>query len=62
MFSTWATHRSQASFGENALDFRPERWEGLKGEALLGFVPFNSGPRVCPGRKSSSLLLFGLNN
>lgn len=58
MFSTWATHRSKASFGDDALDFRPERWEGLKGEALLGFVPFNSGPRACPGRKYSSLLVF----
>ena len=56
VFSTWAAHRNEASFGDDAPDFRPERWEGLKAEALLGFVPFNSGPRVCPGRRSSLLV------
>lgn len=49
-FSTWAAHRSTRAFGDDAHEFRPERWEHLKGDAL-GFVPFNSGPRVCPGRK-----------
>ena len=55
IFSTWATHRSKAIFGEDALEFRPERWETLKGDSTLGFIPFNSGPRACPGRKCSNL-------
>ena len=51
VFSTWATHRSKQTFGEDAHDFRPERWEQLKGDSTLGFIPFNSGPRACPGRE-----------
>ncbi|KAL9099987.1 MAG: hypothetical protein Q9163_004582 [Psora crenata] len=50
VFSTWATHRSTRSFGDDAYEFRPERWEYLKGETL-GFIPFNSGPRACPGQQ-----------
>lgn len=50
VFSTWAAHRSTRSFGDDAHEFRPERWDHLKGEAL-GFIPFNSGPRVCPGQQ-----------
>ncbi|KAL6720304.1 hypothetical protein ACLMJK_002225 [Lecanora helva] len=50
VFSTWATHRSPRLFGDRADEFCPERWEHLKGEAL-GFIPFNSGPRACPGQQ-----------
>ncbi|KAI4116591.1 MAG: hypothetical protein LQ338_007682 [Usnochroma carphineum] len=50
IFSTWAAHRSKQSFGDDALEFRPERWEHVKGESL-GFIPFNSGPRACPGQQ-----------
>lgn len=53
IFSSWATHRSKESFGNDAEEFRPERWENLKAETM-GFIPFNLGPRACPGRKSSS--------
>lgn len=51
IYSAWASHRSVAAFGEDALEFRPERWEDVTSEALAGYVPFNGGPRVCPGRK-----------
>ena len=37
--------------GEDPQEFRPERWEHLKAEELVGYVPFNSGPRAYPGRK-----------
>lgn len=50
VYSSWATHRSIKSFGDDAHDFRPERWVNMKAEAL-GYIPFNSGPRACPGRK-----------
>lgn len=56
VFSSWASHRSFEYFGEDAHDFRPERWSSLKAEAL-GFVPFNLGPRGCPGRKPLSPFL-----
>jgi cytochrome P450 len=42
-------HRRKDLFGEDAEDFRPERWEKL----LPGweYLPFNGGPRACPGQK-----------
>ena len=49
-FSSWASHRSLKAFGPDAHQFWPERWENLKAETL-GFIPFNIGPRACPGRK-----------
>lgn len=58
VFSTWARHRLGKEFGNNPGKFYPERWENLSPE-MPGFIPFNKGPRTCPGRKSlsSSLLL-----
>jgi cytochrome P450 len=37
-------------WGEDAEDFRPERWEGRK--VGWEWVPFGGGPRKCLGRKS----------
>lgn len=54
VFSTWARHRLGEDFGENPENFHPERWERLKGD-IPGFIPFNKGPRICPGRKLSPL-------
>lgn len=50
IFASWGSHRSTRSFGADALEFRPERWEGLKSESL-GYIPFSAGPRVCLGRE-----------
>jgi cytochrome P450 len=55
VFSSWASHRLGKQFGEHPEEFHPERWENLRGE-IPGYIPFSSGPRVCPGRK----LLFQL--
>ena len=52
VFSTWARHRLGNDFGKNPEEFYPERWEHLNGE-MIGFIPFNKGPRACPGRKTS---------
>lgn len=53
VFSSFATHRSTLIWGEDALVFRPERWEN--GEAVKEgggtFFPFLMGPRACPGRE-----------
>ena len=43
-------HRTDI-WGEDAEDFKPERWEGRK--VGLEFVPFGAGPRKCPGRTLS---------
>ncbi len=51
VFSSWATHRSFETFGRDAHSFIPERWESLTAESLLGYFPFNLGPRACPGQE-----------
>lgn len=49
-FWSWASHRNPSIFGHDVEEFRPERWETIKGDAL-GYIPFQPGTRVCPGRK-----------
>ncbi|KAM0721366.1 hypothetical protein Q7P37_002290 [Cladosporium fusiforme] len=50
-FSAYVMHRSRDIYGEDALEFRPERWEN---EALsgvgLGYLPWGYGQRACLGR------------
>ncbi|KAF8857672.1 putative cytochrome P450 oxidoreductase/alkane hydroxylase [Acephala macrosclerotiorum] len=53
VFSSFATHRSTQIYGDDALVFRPERWENGE-EAKEGggaFLPFLLGPRACPGQQ-----------
>lgn len=44
-------HRRKDIYGDDALDFRPERWEGgaLKNVGY-GYLLFNAGPRNCLGQ------------
>ncbi|KAE8353391.1 cytochrome P450 [Aspergillus coremiiformis] len=56
VFSTWARHRLGRDFGENPENFIPERWEHLSGD-MAGFIPFNKGPRVCPGQHYAMVVL-----
>ncbi|KAL4946094.1 hypothetical protein BDV06DRAFT_235340 [Aspergillus oleicola] len=56
LFSTWARHRLGTEFGENPEKFYPERWEGLNTD-MPGFIPFNKGPRVCPGQHHAMAVL-----
>ena len=39
-------HRDPDLWGNDAEEFRPERWE--KARPLWSFVPFGGGPRICP--------------
>ncbi|KAI1478506.1 hypothetical protein K445DRAFT_320938 [Daldinia sp. EC12] len=48
-YSTFVMHRRKEFFGEDAEEFRPERWENLR--PGWEFLPFNGGPRICPGQK-----------
>jgi cytochrome P450 monooxygenase len=41
-------HRDPDIWGEDAEEFRPERWEGLR--PMWNFVPFGGGPRRCPAQ------------
>ena len=56
-YSLWTMHRRKDLFGEDAEVFRPERWlDGEEGKGLrVGweYLPFNGGPRICIGRRSS---------
>jgi cytochrome P450 len=47
-YSSYILHRRKDLWGEDAEEWRPERWVGRK----LGweFLGFNGGPRVCIGR------------
>ena len=51
VFSTWASHSMSEDFVDQPEAFIPERWEKFSCEPS-SFVPFNRGPRMCPGRKS----------
>jgi len=45
----YAMHRRKDIYGEDADEFKPERWETLR--AGWGYLPFNGGPRICVGQQ-----------
>lgn len=48
---TYTTHRDPRVWGDNALDFVPERWIGdQRFEIEKAFLGFSYGPRACIGR------------
>lgn len=42
-------HRRQDIWGDDANEFRPERWNGRR--PGWEFIPFNGGPRICLGQQ-----------
>lgn len=51
-FSTYHMHRLKSLYGEDASEFRPERWAGSELDDIgWGFMPFHGGPRICLGSK-----------
>ncbi|AOW05845.1 hypothetical protein B0I72DRAFT_139993 [Yarrowia lipolytica] len=53
-YAIFWTHRDKEYWGEDAEEFRPERWETTSGGALgkgWEFLPFNGGPRICLGQQ-----------
>ncbi|KAI0407177.1 cytochrome P450 [Xylaria palmicola] len=48
-YSVHALHRTEAFWGPDADEFRPERWESRK----IGwdYLPFSGGPRICLGQQ-----------
>lgn len=48
----YAYHRQKDIWGEDAEEFRPERWLG-EGAMRFGwhYTPFNAGPRICLGQQ-----------
>ncbi|KAI0444017.1 cytochrome P450 52E2 [Xylaria telfairii] len=45
----WVMHRRKDIFGDDADEFRPERWEDLR--VTHEYLPFNAGPRICIGQQ-----------
>ncbi|KAL8685743.1 MAG: hypothetical protein Q9218_007567, partial [Villophora microphyllina] len=44
-------HRRKDIYGGDAMEFRPERWEGEKlANVGWGYLPFHGGPRLCLGK------------
>ncbi|KAF8098516.1 hypothetical protein N665_0264s0020 [Sinapis alba] len=54
IFLIYALGRIRSVWGEDALEFKPERWisetGGLRHEPSSKFFVFNSGPRTCSGK------------
>lgn len=44
-----AMHKDSDFWGEEALRFRPERWEGMR--TTWGYIPFLGGGRICPAQQ-----------
>ena len=51
----WSLYRTKEHFGEDADQFRPERWETLR--PVWEFIPFSGGPRTCPAQQLSRIWL-----
>ncbi|TGZ80039.1 cytochrome P450 [Ascodesmis nigricans] len=53
-YSPMAMQRRKDIWGEDADEFRPERWEEeglMQRVGSWGYLPFNGGPRVCLGQQ-----------
>ncbi|RWA10359.1 hypothetical protein EKO27_g4748 [Xylaria grammica] len=46
---TYTIHHSKEIWGEDADEFRPERWETATTRQRNAFIPFSYGPRSCVG-------------
>ncbi|KAK5107427.1 hypothetical protein LTR62_001288 [Meristemomyces frigidus] len=49
MYTIHVTHRRKDLWGEDADEFKPERWVGRK--PGWEYLPFNGGPRICIGQQ-----------
>ena len=58
-YCVYAMHRRKDLYGSDADEFRPMRWETLNLKDLgMGYLPFNGGPRICPGREFIKLTFY----
>lgn len=50
VYSQYVNSRMKSIYGQDAYDFRPERWEtGELNNVGWAFFPFSGGPRQCLG-------------
>lgn len=50
-YNAYAMHRRTDYYGDDAEEFRPERWENGKLQPRWEYLPFNGGPRICIGQQ-----------
>ncbi|KAI9845407.1 MAG: hypothetical protein M1837_004885 [Sclerophora amabilis] len=48
-YSVYVMHRAKEYWGDDAKEFKPERWE--KARPQFTYLPFNGGPRICIGQQ-----------
>ncbi|GMS97325.1 hypothetical protein PENTCL1PPCAC_19500 [Pristionchus entomophagus] len=48
---TWSLHMDKEIWGEDAEEFRPERWMEESSRARAAFQAFGEGPRMCMGMR-----------
>ncbi|CAN3358068.1 cytochrome P450 52A2 [Diutina catenulata] len=52
IFSTYGNHRNKCFWGEDADEYRPERWFEEKFKRVgWNYMPFLGGPRICLGQQ-----------
>ncbi|KAL9627082.1 MAG: hypothetical protein Q9204_006823, partial [Flavoplaca sp. TL-2023a] len=51
MVNTHSLHRRADLFGNDADEFKPERWASLKKMDHWTYLPFSGGPRICIGQQ-----------
>lgn len=54
LYNVTVMHRRKDLWGQDAEEFRPERWEE-NGRHGWEYLPFNGGPRICLGREFFSM-------
>ncbi|KAI0968047.1 cytochrome P450 [Xylaria arbuscula] len=52
---TYTMHHSKEIWGNDADEFRPERWENATPRQRNAFIPFSHGPRSCVGRNVAEM-------
>ncbi|KAK4560708.1 hypothetical protein LTR86_005286 [Recurvomyces mirabilis] len=53
----YTMHHSKEIWGQDADEFRPERWEKVTERQKSAFIPFSYGPRACVGRNVAEMEL-----
>ncbi|RMY29740.1 hypothetical protein D0866_08486 [Hortaea werneckii] len=55
LWNIYAMHRRKDLWGDDALEYKPERWEDPKRSRFVGdgfaYTPFSAGPRICLGQQ-----------
>lgn len=54
-----ATHTDKKYWGDDALEFKPERFSDEKFKKVhpYAYFPFSRGPRICPGNRYAWMLM-----